>query len=619
MNHEPCKRSSRLALAPVAGARFTFHGFIEQRLQANLEQWLLIAPQANPAMLEIFRDRDRLPRRDLVPWAGEFAGKYLTSAVLAYRLSRDERLRAQLDRFVDELIACQDADGYLGPYPLQERLTGRASDGRHGALWDLWGHYHCILGLLLWYWETGYRPALEACCRAADYICRRFLGTGERVRQAGAEEMNMAISHGLALLYQETGEPRYLQMLREVEADWQHPPAGDYVRAALADIPFHRTPKPRWESLHDIQAILSLYEITGQEDYRRAFEQIWRTIQQGDRHNTGGFSSGERATGNPYDRGAIETCCTVAWMVLSVDMLRLTGDSRVADELELSTLNATLGAQHPSGRWWTYDTPMDGVRKASAHHIVFQAREGSPELNCCSVNGPRSLALLADWAVMQAEEGPVVNYYGPCAIAFDLPSGQRLGLTQYTEYPLSGRITLALELSQAESFSLSLRIPTWSRHSQVAVNGQPVEGVVPGRYLALRREWRAGDRVTLELDMSLRPWIGEREAEGKVSLYYGPLLLAYDRRFNSVDPGDLPPVDVRQLQSTPVPWTGAWPAPWLLLKLQTAAGRELVLCDFASAGTTGTPYRSWLPLAEMPDRLTLWRAGFGRYHGPFGE
>ena len=40
-------------------------------------------------------------------------------------------------------------------------------------------------------------------------------------------------------------------------------------------------------------------------------------------------------------------------------------------------LNASLGAQHPSGRWWTYNTPMDGIREASAHTIVFQSRAGT--------------------------------------------------------------------------------------------------------------------------------------------------------------------------------------------------------------------------------------------------
>ena len=106
-----------LALERSESARYQFAGLVGQRLAANVEQWLLVAPAANPAMLEMFRDRDRLPRRDLVPWAGEFAGKYLTSAVLCMRLSADARLRAHLDRFVDELIAVQADDGYLGPSP----------------------------------------------------------------------------------------------------------------------------------------------------------------------------------------------------------------------------------------------------------------------------------------------------------------------------------------------------------------------------------------------------------------------------------------------------------------------------------------------------------------------
>jgi len=587
--------SVSLAFQRPKGARYAFHGMMEKRLAANLEHWLLTAPQANPAMLEMFRDRDRLPRRDLVPWAGEFAGKYLTSAVLCYRLMPDERLRTQLDRFVDELIGVQDADGYLGPFPRHERLTGKTHDGKY-ALWDIWGHYHCILGLLLWYQETGYRPALEACRRAADYLCARFLDTGTRVRDAGAEEMNMAISHGLALLYQETGEPRYLRLLREVEADWETPPAGDYVRTALAGLPFYRTPKPRWESLHDIQAILSLYEITGEERYRRAFEHIWRSIREGDRHNTGGFSSGEQATGNPYDPRAIETCCTVAWMALSVDMLRLTGDAQVADELELSTLNAALGAQSPSGRWWTYNTPMDGVRRASAHEIVFQAREGSPELNCCSVNGPRSLGMLSEWAVMQSAEGPVLNYYGPSAFTVALSSGQLLRLMQTTEYPIQGQVNLALDLEKPERFALRVRIPAWSKETRAWLNGRPLEGIAPGSYLRLEREWRKGDALRLEMDMSMRIWRGEREAAGKASFYHGPLLLAYDRRFNAMDPDDLPAIDLERLGAEFVPWRGGWPEPWLLVRLPTKDGRGIILCDFATAGAAGTPYRTWLPV-----------------------
>ena len=53
-------------------------GPVGDYIENQKRQWLLIAPHANPAMLEMMRDRDNRPLREMVPWAGEFAGKYLT-------------------------------------------------------------------------------------------------------------------------------------------------------------------------------------------------------------------------------------------------------------------------------------------------------------------------------------------------------------------------------------------------------------------------------------------------------------------------------------------------------------------------------------------------------------
>lgn len=588
---------------PPREARFRLEGWIADRLQANLNQWLLTAPIANPAMLQMFRDRDRQPRRALVPWAGEFAGKYLISAVQGYRLNRDRRLRDLLQWFVKELISVQDADGYLGPHPRSERLTGKTHDGQ-SPLWDLWGHYHCMLGLLLWWRETGDAGALQSACKAADLVCRRFLDTGVRILSAGAEEMNMAISHVFCLLYQATGNARYLQMAREIEKDWETPPAGDYVRTALRGIEFYQTPKPRWESLPNVQAIAELYFITGDERYRQAVLHIYQSIRKTDRHNTGAFSSAEQAVGNPYDTRAIETCCVIAWMALCIDVLRITGDSTVADELELATYNAVSGAQHPSGRWWTYNTPMDGVRRASAHDIVFQAHQGAPELNCCSVNAPRGLGMLSEWAVMRAADGVNLNYYGTGRVQLPLTRGRTLTLNVQGDYPRRPEVQIGVSVTRPTQFALRLRIPAWSRKTEVWLNGQRVSDVTPGTYLTLQREWRSGDTLRLRFDFSLHAWLGEREQAGKVSLYRGPILLAYDQRFNAMDPDDVPALSLANLRYAEEQKTGAL-SPLLLLRFTGVDGRALRLCDFASAGAAGTVYRSWLPVREtsLPEGL----------------
>lgn len=604
---------SRIVSAPVLeaarGAEYDFGGFVGDRLRANVRNWLLTAPAANPAMLQMFRDRDRAPARDLVPWAGEFAGKYLISGVEGLRLTNDGELRAHLGRFVGDLVATQGPDGYLGPFGKDRRMTGK-------GLWDLWGQYHCMLGLLLWHRQTGDPAALAACRAAADLFCRTFLDEGQRVVQAGSEEMNESAIHVFCLLFEETGEGRYLRMAREIERDWQMPPSGDYLRSALAGKAFYQCPKPRWESLPGIQAMAELYFITGADTYRQAFERTWWSIAEFDRHNTGGFSSGEQATGNPYDPRAIETCCTIAWSALTVDRLRLSGDARAADELEWSFYNAVLGAQNAAGAWWTYNTPMDGERKASAHEIVFQARAGSPELNCCSVNGPRGLGMLSDWALMSGRDAIVVNYYGPGRFTARTPAGGRVQLEQATDYPRGGRIALKLAPQKKERFVLALRIPGWSRRSTVAVNGEAAAPAEPGRYLRLDREWKRGDTIDLELDMSTRLWVGEREARDKVSIFHGPLLLAYDPRFDAHDPARLPEVDVA---GTPAP-VAPRPETILLLRYPGRAGQGITLCDFASAGMAGNRYVSWLPargLAPAPfarenPMRAQWPGGTGR-------
>jgi len=580
------KSNLSLAIEPVfekpASAEFQFQGVVGKRNDANLNNWLLKAPIANPAMLQMFRDQERQPNRDLLPWSGEFVGKYLISAVQGWRISKDEGLKQLIDQVIGELIDSQLPDGYLGPFPPELRLT---SDR-----WDVWGHYHWMQALLMYYQDTQFQPALDACCKAGDLIHRTFVGTGERMK---SPEQNLAILHGACLLYEATGQPQYLELAEWVIEELDQPGQPGYISDAMARKEIQEFRARRWEGLHCIQGICELGFIKGDPKYHEAFTHIWWAMLKGDRHNTGGFTSGEACQGNPYHQGAIETCCTVAWLALTIDMLRLTGNPLVADELELATFNGILGAQHPSGRWWTYNTPMDGERRACAHDIVFQARPGSPELNCCSVNAPRGIGMLSEWAVMEAKDGVALNYYGPGEITIPLPSGTPLTITQETEYPISGSVKITVGLDEPENFTLYVRIPGWSQDNQLSVNGESVGSLSPGSYLPLTKEWKQGDVLELTMDMSPHFWVGERELKGKTTIYQGPIVLTYDQYFNSIDPDDIPTLDATSLSGELISWDG-WLQPWILVKFQGKDGRELFLCDFASAGASGTPYRSWL-------------------------
>lgn len=525
---------AQLAVEPemsrCADATISLDGPVERYSNAVIQNWLLPAPGNNPAIIEMFADRDRQPLRNLLPWSGEFAGKFITGMVEVERLTGNAELRAATANLVRDLIAKQDADGYLGPYPTGSHLTGKAPNVSGNDTWDAWGHYHAMIGLLLWYDDTHDVQALRSAKRIGDLLCETFPQSGRPISSMGSIEMNQAVVHALALLYERTQDQKYLELAERIVKDFESPSAGDYLRMGLKDVSFFQTPMPRWESLHPIMALPELYWITGNNDYRKAFENLWWSIARLDRHNNGGFSSGEQAQGNPYHQGAIETCCTIAWMAMSVDMLRLTGDPIVADELELSTLNQVLALHDPSGKWSTYNTPMDGRRVPSTVDIAFQIRPGSEQLNCCSVNAARGLGLISDWALMRDKSGLVLNWYGPSTMRATVNSTEVM-LKQSTDYPVGGRVDLRVDPKNPVAFALKLRIPHWSTRTTVLLNGGTNVPAEPGSYLTIDRTWTAGDHVQLDFDMSPRIWVGERECAGKSSIYRGPLLLAYEESF----------------------------------------------------------------------------------------
>ncbi len=598
-------------LSSFIDLRADYGGEIGARVDAVVQNWSKRAPKANPAMFSVFGMREREPKSSsfYVPWVGEFVGKYLENTILLTQMTNDKELKTLVDVAVSALIVQQDRDGYLGPYSKDERLY---------VCWDLWGHYHAMTALMLYYERTGDSNALEAARRAGFFFEKRFYhkdkeGVEVGVKDVGSDEVNFAIVTALCQLYRLTDEEHYLDAARLVMKDLEE--RGDFYREGLAGTEFYHTPQPRWESLHTILGLEEFHRVDGDETYLRAFLNLWESVYKRDVHNNGSFSSGEQAVGTPFKNSAIETCCTVAWIALTVEALRATADPRCADALENSLYNAVCAYTHPSGSWCAYDTPMNGRREGSTQTIAFQARPGQPDLNCCSVNSPRGFAELANWGVMrgkdaQGRDAIYVNYYGEGTQSFRL-GAKKAALTQKTSYPVDGHIELEFGTEDGETTEITVyaRVPQWAQGTTLTIPGEDSREVAAGEYVAIERAWKRGETVALDFPMALRYIAGDGDFSGKASIYYGPLLLAYDQYFNAYEPEALPTFSPKAFEDAKIELVRSNPtgeligfySPQIFVKLDTLeeGATPIFLVDFAFAGALGSSYASWLPAAEI--------------------
>ena len=544
------------------------------------EGWLLGFKERNPAILAMFKERDKLPYRELVPWAGEFAGKYITGAYFIYKLTNDdERLKDYILSFIDELQACVD-DGYVGTYQKKCRLTGAASSNpeKTGETWDAWNHCHIMRGLYLWYQETGDSRLLGTVKEIAELFMRTFYDGKMRLADIGSTEMNLAPIHIFALLYLETREQKYLDFALCVAEDLALPNCGDYINNALAGIPFYKSVKPRWEALHIIMGVAALYRCTNDEKYLTAVRQIYDTILEYDVHNSGGFSTDEQAIGTPFKNKAIELCCTIAFNAFAFEIYALTPDPAIIDHLETAHYNAVLGSFSPTGRWSTYNTPMEGEKISNCQAIVFQARSGSPELNCCSAYSARGVGQLAEWAFSEEKDTLYVNYYEACS--FRGQDGLEIEITG--EYPVSPEVKLSV--SAPGHSRIALHIPAWSKNTVVYFGPNTLHP--PANSYLVLEETRADIRIVFDFTPHFIE--GGDDYAGKKSIFIGPLMFGCDLTLN--DFIENPTVSLAALNAAkPV----IDPEGRILLKLD-----GITLCDFYRLGLDGSSYKTWFIITE---------------------
>src|SRR5690606_13991787 len=231
-----------------------------------------------------------------------------------------------------------------------------------------------------------------------------------------------------------------------------------------------------------------------------------------------------------------ETCANIGNVLWNWRMFQITGKAKYMDVLELALYNSVLSGMNLEGDKFLYNNPLN-VSKA----LPFEQRWGNERRgyialsNCCPPNITRTLAQVGNYAYSLAEDGLYVNLYGSNELDSKTSNGERLKLRQKSNYPWDGAVEITIDKVPKELYKIYLRIPGWSRNSQILVNGKPFSKPSESEtYFVIERYWKKGDIITLKMPMPVElmqanPLV--EETKNQVSVKRGPIVYCLESEF----------------------------------------------------------------------------------------
>jgi uncharacterized protein len=355
---------------------------------------------------------------------------------------------------------------------------------------------------------------------ALPHLPRKAIEHGRRWRENPGEgytwDESYTISENLFLAYQRGAGERYRLLAMQYLDDEYFDPLSDGQNVLAG--------RHAYSYVNALSSAMQAYLTLGNAKYlraaRHAFEML--TAQS---FATGGWGPDEQLRAPDGEdvvkslsgsHSSFETPCgSYAHFKLTRYLLRVTRDSNYGDSMERVMYNTVLGAK-----------PLlaDGSTFYYADYN-FQGRKTYKNVHwpCCSGTLPQVAADYRINVYFGDPDGVYVNLYLPSALRWT-QGGAQVSLTQQSGYPFDGSVKLDLELSKPAEFAVHLRIPVWAQGASILVNGKPARAV-PGAFLTIRRSWKTGDVIELDLPMRLRlEAIAPRHPQ-TVALLCGPLVL----------------------------------------------------------------------------------------------
>jgi DUF1680 family protein len=418
--------------------------------------------------------------------------------------------------------------GFLSAYPETPfiRLEEFATYGGNQGIWAPYYTLHKIMaGLLDAHTLAGNAQALDIAARIGDWVYSRLAP----LRQ---DQLNRMWNTYIAGEY--GGMNESLAQLHALRAG-----KAEYVAAARrfdntivydAMIRDDDILDGRHANQHVPQftGYLRVFEETGQPGYFTAAKNFWKMVVPHRIYSHGGMGVGEifrkrdDIAGSlyqmPNDSNSAETCPLYNMLKLSRNLFFHDPDPQYMNFYEHGLHNQILGSRRD----------IDSADSPQVTYFV-PARPGQRRTygnvgTCCGGTGLENHTKYQDSIYFRAadESALYVNLYIDSTLRW-----QEKGFTviQATKFPAEGASRLTV--NGGGPLEIKLRVPSWvgSRYT-VRVNGAAQNVIaLPGTYLTLSRQWRAGDTIDISMPFRFRV---ERCIDNPAvqSIFYGPTLMA---------------------------------------------------------------------------------------------
>jgi hypothetical protein len=468
----------------------------------------------------------------------------------------DARLQHYIDSVLVIVAAAQEPDGYL--------YTARTMNPAHPHEWagkerweavevlshEFYNLGHMVEGAVAHYQATGQRNFLDIAIRYADCVCRAIgPAEGQLVRVPGHQIAEMA----LAKLYLVTGNRKYLDEAKFFLDRRGHTSRRDAYSQA------HKPVTEQSEAVgHAVRAsymyagMADVAALTGDTAYIHAIDRIWENMVGKKYYITGGIgatANGE-AFGADYElpnaTAYCETCAAIGNVYVNHRLFLLHGESKYYDVLERTLYNGLISGVSLDGGSFFYPNPL--------------ASDGGYERKpwfgcaCCPSNICRFIPSLPGYVYAVKDSAVYVNLFLGNQASLKV-NGKNVELSQTTDYPWSGDVTLDVTRNRAGRFVLKIRIPGWVRNRpvpsnlyvysdslqprySVSVNGRTVESDLHDGYFSVERNWKRGDRISIHFDMPARTVTANSAVaadRGRVAVERGPIVYCAEAVDNNFD------------------------------------------------------------------------------------